>query len=173
MRRKDEGPKPWRAFQLYRDLGEYRSQEKVAEQLGKSRQLISRWSSQYEWVTRCAEWDEEIDRRKRDKQIRAIEEMAERHALMACMVQEKLIQKLNSLTDDEVESMSFNEVANLMALAVKQERQARGEPGEVLQERLSGADGSGPLKVEIIETVVRRREQVQQIRANPQAELLK
>ena len=52
-----EGTKPYAAFCIYRDMGNDRSCERVAIQLGKSRQLIGRWCTKYGWVERAAEYD--------------------------------------------------------------------------------------------------------------------
>lgn len=78
-RQPDEGPKPWAAFCVYRDLDPAaRSLAKAAAQCGKSKVLIGRWSSKWRWVGRVRTWDSEIDRQKRAGQLKAIEDMARR-----------------------------------------------------------------------------------------------
>lgn len=56
-RQPDEGAKAFEAFVAYRDMIGRRSQRAVAEKLGKSETLISRWSSQHRWRDRVASWD--------------------------------------------------------------------------------------------------------------------
>lgn len=48
----NESPKAYAAFVAYVEQGDNRSTGKVARQLGKSRQLIQRWSSKYRWQER-------------------------------------------------------------------------------------------------------------------------
>jgi hypothetical protein len=68
-----EAPKPWEqqlgesapafaAFKVYRDMGSSRSQVKVAEKLGKTRQLLSQWSMKHSWMARVRAWEREQDR---------------------------------------------------------------------------------------------------------------
>ena len=69
----DSTPLPWsqhpgetavayQAFTRYRDMGAARSCAKVGQELGKSRTLINRWSSRWNWTSRAAAWDAEVDR---------------------------------------------------------------------------------------------------------------
>lgn len=53
-----EGKQAYEAFTLYLKQRETRSQNNVSKELGKSRQLISRWSAQYNWVKRAEKFDE-------------------------------------------------------------------------------------------------------------------
>jgi hypothetical protein len=57
FRQKGETRKAYQAFAIYRDLGAARTLAKVAQKLGKSIDLIKRWSSQWEWVDRAASFD--------------------------------------------------------------------------------------------------------------------
>jgi hypothetical protein len=50
----DEGNKAYAAFDTYVQQGDNRSTGKVARQLSKSRQLITRWSSKHRWQARIA-----------------------------------------------------------------------------------------------------------------------
>ena len=47
-----ESAKAFAAFSLYLGLGDERSAQAVAHKLGKSDQLIRRWSAQHRWVGR-------------------------------------------------------------------------------------------------------------------------
>jgi protein subunit release factor A len=57
-RQENETIKAYSAFCEYRDIGSERSQDKVSKKLGKSRQLLSRWASQYEWVKRVEAYED-------------------------------------------------------------------------------------------------------------------
>ena len=52
-RLQNETEEAFEAFVLYRDMPVPRTQAAVAEQLGKSRSLISRWSAKHQWVRRA------------------------------------------------------------------------------------------------------------------------
>jgi hypothetical protein len=45
---------------MYLDMGSERSLAKVEERLGKSHQLISRWSAQYDWIERVREFERHL-----------------------------------------------------------------------------------------------------------------
>jgi hypothetical protein len=68
-----ESARAYAAYECYREFGPERSQEKVSQKLAKSRQIISRWSAQYRWVNRAAEWDKEQERLREDARKAEIE----------------------------------------------------------------------------------------------------
>lgn len=59
-RQKNEGDKPFEAFQIYMNLGFTRTIRKVADQLQKSYTLINRWRHEYNWDERLVEYDREL-----------------------------------------------------------------------------------------------------------------
>lgn len=79
-RRSDESEPAFEAFKLYREMGLGRSTAKVGQRLGKSKTLIDRWSSTYEWVRRALAYDRYVDERWRDARERALLETYERQA---------------------------------------------------------------------------------------------
>jgi hypothetical protein len=109
-----ESARAFEAFSHYRDLGASRSTAKVAQELGKAESLMDRWSADWSWVKRAAAWDEEQDHIWRAAVSARQAEMARRHVDIARRVQEKLVQRLDTLTVDEID------------VAVKIERQAMG-----------------------------------------------
>jgi hypothetical protein len=101
--------------------------------------------------------------------------MGERHALLSCMIQEKIFARLNGLTEEEINRMTFDQLATLAKVSESIERRARGEPDSILKSQSRNehtGPGGGPVVVEVIETVVRSRQEVRQVMANPEAELL-
>lgn len=60
-RRDGETEVAFEAFRVYRDMGKTRNIRSVAQVLGKSNQLISRWSSLHDWVTRSSAFDNHRD----------------------------------------------------------------------------------------------------------------
>lgn len=73
----DESAKAFQAFSLYLKMGIERSISKVAEKLGKSRALIERWSSVWQWGERVRRYDAWKQQVKREKLRHRIEESAE------------------------------------------------------------------------------------------------
>jgi hypothetical protein len=55
----NESAKAYEAFKTYAEMGATRSHAAVGRTLGKSKKFIERWSSQYDWKERAAQWDNE------------------------------------------------------------------------------------------------------------------
>ena len=132
----DETGKAFDAFRLYRDQGPQRSTRQVALTLGKSGALINRWSSQHQWVRRVALWDRHLDRQGQLEAIEARKDMASRHARVSSLVLSKAMQRLvgdenNNVTALDLNTLTANDVARLIDLAVKVERVSRGEPDRI------------------------------------------
>jgi hypothetical protein len=56
-RQRDESEEAFEAFVAYREMVGRRTQTMVAEQLAKSRSLISRWSAKHRWKMRAEAFD--------------------------------------------------------------------------------------------------------------------
>ncbi len=150
----EEGPKPWAAFCVYRDMDPAtRSLSRVAKELGKSTALIGRWSSRWRWVGRVRAWDSEIDRQRRAGQLKAVEDMARRQTAMGILMQSRGIDRLNRMTSDEMQHLSVLELIRLIETGVRIERIARGNP-----------DVNAPLTPVIVE----RPPLVEFLRRNPE-----
>ncbi len=153
-RQPGEGDEAWEAFVLYRDMGARRSQESVGGKLGKSRQLMSRWSAEHGWVARAGAWDREQDRVRREAHLEEIAEMSRRHATEARALQTAILRPahelLRRLQANELDLTSVKVSALIeMALAAARaypgaagmERLARGVPTEITSTRIDvGAD---------------------------------
>ena len=133
-RQNEETPKQFEAFVVYRDMGMDRSLSKVAKVLGKSAQLMSRWSSDNKWVERCAAWDNEQDRIARQEQIKDIKKMRKRHADVASDMITAAAKGLKEIMEKPKE-MTPNDVARLVDVASKLERLSRGDTSEVVEQR--------------------------------------
>lgn len=144
-RQLNETPRAWEAFVLYRDMGASRSIAKVARELGKNKVVLEKWSTEYDWVKRCAAWDAEKDRVARETQIKDIIEMRQRHAAIAKKMMDTADHALDNIKPDEV---STNEIARLVEIASKLERIARGDAGEVIEER-DGGQAVDPVQIYI------------------------
>jgi hypothetical protein len=138
-RRDGESDKAFEAFALYRDLGPVRSAGTVAEELGKSRALIERWSSRWGWVERSGAWDDEADRLRRERDL--VERQEARKSMIAAHAKGgAALHALGSTALDRfdlsnpetaeqaralIESMRPLEAARLMEIGARLERLAR------------------------------------------------
>lgn len=134
-RQNGETPKQFEAFVVYRDMGEERSIQKVANQLAKSRQLLTRWSSANGWVERCTAWDNEQDRILRQEQLKDIRKMRERHAKIA---EAGLIKAAQALKNMNPEDFKPGDIPKFLEACSKLERISRGDVGDVLEQRDGG-----------------------------------
>lgn len=131
-RQPNETAKQFEAFCAYRDLGKKRSQEATAEMLSKSRALVSRWSSQNNWVERVAAWEEEQDRLIRIELTKDIGAMRKRHADIAQSMLIKAARALKRIPDDEIKPA---DISRMVEVASKLERLSKGDVGDVVEER--------------------------------------
>lgn len=152
----DHGPAAWErqpgeparayaAFCLYRDMpATERSLRAVADRLygsgggnpaSKRRRApgqLHKWSVRWRWVERAAAWDEEQDRVAREAQIRAIQEMRDRHVREAMALQQKALERLRQMHPEE---LSPKDVLAYFVEAAKLERLSRGEPDQIQEQR--------------------------------------
>lgn len=76
-----ESTKAYAAYELYREFGVERSLGKIAQKYNKSIATLGRWSGQYQWVARAAEWDREQERiREEARQVEIAKIMSEGYA---------------------------------------------------------------------------------------------
>lgn len=132
-RQQGETTKAYAAFCVYRDLGPDRSLEKVRKEYEKNGKKISvkflgRWSAKYNWVERARAYDDYLDYKKREEQEKAIRDMAERHAKVAMLFQQKVLERLQGINPSE---LSPADLARWLDVATKLERLSRGKPTEI------------------------------------------
>jgi hypothetical protein len=91
-----ESAKAFQAFVMYRDMGVQRSVLAVGRALGKSRQLLDKWSQLHMWTERAQTSDAMMQRHEMEAQIEARKERAVRQVKMARRFQDIAAAKLNS-----------------------------------------------------------------------------
>lgn len=135
-RQEGEGSKAWRAFCIYRDLGEERTVSKVVDRLeGKTigyMRVLQGWSSRWGWVARARAYDDHLEAQERKAWEDQRLKMTRRHATMAQVAQTKALQALNALPPGEIPPAT---IVSLMKMGVDMERLARGEPTEMVARR--------------------------------------
>lgn len=135
-RQPKETAKAFEAFFLYLHMGAERGIRAVAQKLGKSVTLISRWSSDWDWVERTRAWDNDLAQKAKKRAEKDIEEMQKRHISISMHLQSKAIKALGNMS---TESITARDVAALIKLGVDVERLSRGEPTERTEGNVTGA----------------------------------
>ena len=106
-RRIGESQKAFAAYVEYRDIGAERSQEAVSRKLAKSRQILSRWSSRWDWVKRVEVYDADIGDKERLAKAEAMKVEAEKWAKRRLEVAEDDWQKAERLGERIDQMMTF------------------------------------------------------------------
>ena len=139
------------AFDLYVRLGANRSLEALREALkddpsliglkrAPSRSTLEAWSSAFHWQDRLLDLERQATDRDRDQQLRALREMAERHAKEGLALQQKGVERLQSLRPEE---LTPSDAVRALIEGVRLERLARGEPTDRIMQR--GEERLGPI----------------------------
>lgn len=93
MRQPLETTQAYEAFRSYMSL---RTHPKVCEELGKSRQLISKWSSDWEWVERVRAFDVHLAEAQTDGLVHQLAESRDKNIA--------LMDKLRGLLDTRLDT---------------------------------------------------------------------
>jgi hypothetical protein len=170
----EESAKQYGAFCQYRDLGPRRTIFNAATAFGITPSTANKWSHKYSWKDRAAAWDAHLDQVRRDEAVNDIVNMRERHANIALLVQEKVVNKLNAMTPVDVKNISNADLIRWLAQAASIEAGSRGVPVPPApapgSPRNPSAPESPPANVaRVHETVVRTREEYAAARAAAEA----
>ena len=145
-RQPGESSVAYEAFLLYRNMShetdgakKKRRLASVAEKVGKSPELIERWSRTWDWVERARAYDNELQRISMEETREAVRKMLKDHMTMAQALQKKAMTALLRLDD---ESLSARNILDYLAQGIELERQARLEAAEVSR---GGTSKGGPI----------------------------
>lgn len=119
----------FQSFATYRDAGPKRTIASVARQLGRDAGTLRMLSAKYSWVDRALAFDAYLDKRSVEELARGRTQMRQEHADVAVLARTKILTRLKSMNPDE---LSVRDLAAWLELAVKLERQARGEPDKTV-----------------------------------------
>jgi len=159
----EETNRAYNAFLTYRNMGALRSLKKAAgvfynienisETSGKVR-TFTKWSSIYNWVARCADWDIEEERLRTEQKRKDITEMDRRQAKDGMEMSKIGIYNIKlHATDDPPKDkhgkaikpkIPVPESTRLVTEGMKAERLARGEVTEIREHK-------GEVGIKIIE----------------------
>lgn len=135
-----ETPPAWRAFTTYRDMGTERSHAKVAQELGKSKPLLSGWSRRWSWVQRCAAYDAELDRQWVIEAKAMRRRAAKRNATTSALAMQKVGTYLLDLEPGQLDPNTATRMADVFS---RVERVAIGG------DELVSAGSTGPSQADL------------------------
>jgi hypothetical protein len=119
------------AFKAYCLAGTSRSLRLVARTLGKSQQLLSRWSVVHSWQERTRAFDNMVADRENEAFIKERQAMARRQANVAVIGQNaatRALVELDAAIAAGTVKLKPMEIAKLLCDTAKLERTNRGEP---------------------------------------------
>jgi hypothetical protein len=148
-----ETAKAFEVFRIYRDMGLKRSHVKAyklykgldQEDEINSHGRFDAWSTKYNWVARCQAYDRYMDQVETAERVKAIKEMGERHAKIACAFLSKVIQKLKEFDTDPRKMLRLtpDQLIKWFEVSAKIERLSRGETTESIKTEHSGTINTG------------------------------
>jgi hypothetical protein len=127
-RRPSDTDRSWEAFEEYRTMGTSRSLLKTANKLGKSVQLLDRWSKHHGWFERVQAFDRYEARSINERVLLGTAEMRSRMVNQALGMQARAQSRILKMTDEDIASLKPGEVIALMRVSADMERKARDIP---------------------------------------------
>ena len=118
-RQEGESEKAYEAFVIYRDMGSERSQTAVSKELSKSRHLIGRWSSRWNWQDRVFAYDNELQKEAKAEAVKELKDMTKRHIGIAITLQKKALEALKEL---DTKDMTPRDIREYIKMATDLER---------------------------------------------------
>lgn len=152
-RQENESVQAYEAFDLYCKMGAERRLWKVAQALGKSDTLITRWSGEWNWRERCRDYDNELQRQELEEKRKAVRQMQQRQIKTAILLQEKAEQALQQL---KIESISPKDILRFITEGAKLEREIQNDSLAISENGENGNGSSGTL-ADVIVAAYRKR----------------
>ena len=141
-RAEDETDAQFRGFTIYRDLGPTRELRSAAAIYAdvevatvSTVDRMKKWSAQRGWVARCQAWDSYLDNQMLALVADQVTDARARHAAAARIMVDKVAERLTEVDPSE---LSVSELARWIDVAVKVERLALGDAGQILETREVG-----------------------------------
>lgn len=153
-RQENETEQAFEAFCLYREI---RSCAKVAGQLGKSVQLMQRWSGEWQWVSRCRDYDNALQGAEFEERRAQIKAMQKKHLQTADTLQTKALEAIGKL---DMEELSPKVLLEYLKLGVELERRTNYEQmadSEIKQEYQAEGIGFNPLSPVLLKSLADER----------------
>ena len=121
-RQTGEPEKAYEAFLVFKNAGPGRTQVDTARHLEKSYRLIKKWAKDWDWKSRVALFDRDVEQKAKAVAEAEQKKMIARHIKYGLMVQKKAIQGLEQLKPEKMGAIS---VQALLDFGTKLERDSR------------------------------------------------
>lgn len=131
-RRENETQEAFEGFETYVSMGADRSLAKVAAQLGKSQQLMERWSARDAWGRRALAWDRHSSRIINERTLMGTADMRARQAAQGINMQIRAAVRVKNMTEDEMKRLKPSEIVALARAGAEMEARARAIPASEL-----------------------------------------
>ena len=135
-----ESVKAFEAFTVYLEMGEDRSLRAVSQRLGKSKALMERWSSAYQWVERVASYDADVQRKAHADAVKKKRKMVDRHISIALKMQEKALMALEQMNPEDIDPKNL---ITMLREATKLEQEMRKGAVDERRAAVSEAEDTG------------------------------
>ncbi|MDD3494210.1 MAG: hypothetical protein PHZ19_12020 [Candidatus Thermoplasmatota archaeon] len=122
-----ESLKQYEAFRVYRDLGSRRSVAATARLLSRSPSTLANAKANWNWDSRCREWDAHLAAVEDEGAINEKRDMAARHIALAHAIQDIIWKRLDAMDAGE---LAPRDIQALLKLSVDIERISMGQPTE-------------------------------------------
>jgi hypothetical protein len=149
-RQPDESSGAFAAWVVYRDMVPDRKQSRVARELKKSGQLISKWSAKNQWARRVEAWEIYLDQRRREETVLEVIEARKRQLQIGKLLLSKGLEALLALKPTIARKNAAGEVEHILCI----------KPGDLVKLLEAGArfvkvalgevDEDKPTKFELI-----------------------
>ena len=141
-RQPGERPRAWKAFVIYRDMGDERGVTKVRDVAGGvyKHSTLLEWAEKYRWVERARAWDNYVDRRRQAAFLKEQEEMARRQIKTGRTLQDvglAYVEEQLTDADKRKEQMSATSALRFIDTGVALERKGMGVDDEQKQADLN------------------------------------
>lgn len=147
-RRPGETPKAYAMFIEYRDQGRFgHSLRQLAAREGSTKLAqLGLWSRTHDWVDRVGAYDDYLDRQAQVEQVEQVKAMRRRHAALGYQLHDIAAERIRAIN---IEKLTVREALLIAELAIKIERQARGEVTDI-QESRTESEADGPTGADIL-----------------------
>jgi hypothetical protein len=130
-RQPGEPPKAWKAFVIFRDMGDERGVYQVRDKAGfvANYKVLMRWADKHRWVERAAAYDRMIDRKRQRAHIEEVEAMARRQVQTGQVLQDVGLSYVKEQLDTKEKrekSMNANGALRFIDKGIDLEREGLG-----------------------------------------------
>lgn len=141
-RQKGEPAPAFAAFRAFRDLGDKRSIDAVAEAnvVAVRKATLQRWSSIWNWAERAGAYDRMLDRRRVEAAAKEVEAMTQRHIQTGMVLQQRGLEYVHEHLDtaEKRRRLTPTNALRFIELGAQLERRARGVEQEAAEDRPAG-----------------------------------